>query len=256
MSEVSNEPVEVVLGQPEASPEHDVPAESSTEIEQQEEKPQVEKTFTQEQLNEIIQREKAKAEAKAARREARAYQETLQRLAPQQQANPQTGKPQAVHYGSTEDFVEALTDWKLAQRDQSARTQAAQSVQATAAQKATKLFQDAESLGGFDRDEFTELPISDAVRDAILDSDVGGKLIHHLGQNPQEAQRIANLPAARQAAEIGKLEMKLSTPVKTSKAPEPIKPIGGGKSPSYDIASASIDDHIAARKKAGSRWIR
>lgn len=35
------------------------------------------KTFTQEQLNEIIQKEKAKAEAKAERRALKAYRETL-----------------------------------------------------------------------------------------------------------------------------------------------------------------------------------
>ena len=81
------------------------------------------KTFTQEQLNEIIQKEKAKAEAKAERRALKAYRETLERFAPPQPVQQQSdGKPsRAAFNGDDEAYVEALTDWKISQRKSSTR---------------------------------------------------------------------------------------------------------------------------------------
>ena len=70
------------------------------------------KTFTQEQLNEIIQKEKAKAEAKAERRALKAYRETLERFAPQAPAPQQSdGKPsRAAFNGDDEAYIEAVAD--------------------------------------------------------------------------------------------------------------------------------------------------
>ena len=69
-------------------------------------------------------------------------------------------------------------------------------------------------------------------------SDAGAKMLHYLGKNLEEAQRIANLPPVHMAREMTKLEFKLSQkqtkPV--SNAPQPISPIsgatGGTKDPS------------------------
>ena len=76
----SNEPAT-----PAATPENvAAPApgtEAAPDVETQAEK----KSFTQEELNEIIQKEKAKAEAKAERRALKAYRETLEKFAPLQQ---------------------------------------------------------------------------------------------------------------------------------------------------------------------------
>lgn len=200
-----------------------------------------------------LTREKYEAKARADLLE----QMITQRPAPQQ-ANAQDGRPKKDAYASDEDFVEALTDWKLSQREQASRAQEAQRAQQSAAEKTRKIFSAAEELGNFDRDEFAEkVRVTDVMADAILDSDVGAKLLVHLNTNPDEAERIANLPPARQAAEIGKLEAKLSTVTpKVSKAPPPIDPIGGGKAAVVDLGSASMDEYIAMRKKQGARWAR
>lgn len=72
------------------------------------------------------------------------------------------------------------------------------------------------------------LIISPAMQDAIVESDIGPKIAYHLGNNPDIAKSILALSPTRQIAEIGKLEVKLTAkaPVTTSKAPEPIKPVG------------------------------
>lgn len=64
----------------------------------------------------------------------------------------------------------------------------------------------------------------------ITSSDVGPKMINHLGHDLDEAARIASLPPVQMARELTKLEVKLSKPQKTvTNAPEPIKHISGNK---------------------------
>jgi hypothetical protein len=118
--------------------------------------------------------------------------------------------------------------------------------------------QEAAKISGFDREAFDELPITDAMAYAILDSDVAAKITAHLTSNPDDAERISALSPARQAAEIGKLEARISSQtVKASNAPAPIKPIGNrGGSANSDLAKSSMEDYIAARAKQGARWAR
>ncbi len=170
-----------------------------------------------------------------------------QRQAPQK---AQDGRPQQAQFETAEDFVEALTDWKLAQREQVAKAQEAQKSQQTIAEKRDKIFTAAEEMGNFDREDFATVPITHPMAEAILDSDVGAKLVVHFNSHPEEAKRIADLPPARQAAEIGKLEVKLSTaPAPKSSAPKPITPLGNGQVTSKD-PSQMTDREFALWRQA------
>lgn len=64
---------------------------------------------------------------------------------------------------------------------------------------------------------------------AIMDSPVGPEIARYLGLNPTELQRINSLPPLRQAAEIGKIEYRLTEQPKPSPkkstAPPPINPV-------------------------------
>jgi hypothetical protein len=177
--------------------------------------------------------------------EAKAKADFLEEIIRQQQ-QPQTGrqqdgKPTKAKFANDEDFVEALTDWKLAQRDHQFRDQEAQRTQQTVAQKRDALLAAAEENDGFDRDEFArKVPVTEVMASAILDSDIGAKLVIHLNANPDEAKRIALLPPARQAAELGKLEAKLLTaPAPKSNAPKPISPVGNSPVSSKDPSQMS-----------------
>lgn len=102
---------------------------------------------------------------------------------------------------------------------------------------------DLRETGSEKYDDFEEIALSEnskvtpAMRDALLandDSDMRTEMAYHLGQNPKEVARIARLPFIRQMTEIGKLEQKLSSkpaPKRPSAAPAPIKPVGGGSTP-------------------------
>lgn len=94
------------------------------------------------------------------------------------------------------------------------------------------------------------LPITPSMADVIKDSDVGPDLAYHLGKNPREAARIAELPAHRQAAELGRLEARLSAPKPQPRTPPaPVQPVNGiAAGGSKDPGSMSMAEYAAWRK--------
>lgn len=71
---------------------------------------------------------------------------------------------------------------------------------------------------------------SQTMQDFLIGSDLGPQVQHALMKNYSELTRIQSLDPMMQAAELGKLEYKLSLPPakKLSEAPDPVEPLGGG----------------------------
>lgn len=237
-----------------ASPEADTQAADGSEQETA-----APKTFTQAELDEILQKRLAKAEAKAERRVLRAL-ESLKGQQPSEQPrqSPYDVRPTRVQGESDDAFVDRLTDWKLDQRDRASNQTKTQAEQKVLADKTEKMYAEAAKIPGFDRVDFDELPLTSTIAEALIDSTVSAKLMAHLSANPDECERIAALKPARQAAEIGKLEDKLASAPRTSKAPAPITPVGqrGSANSNGDPSKMSMDEYIAWRKKDGARWAR
>ena len=212
--------------------------ETATEADSQDKDTQAdEKKFTQSELDEIIKKRIAKASAIAERKAAKAYAEKLEQLAVKPQAQtheerPASDEPKLEDFEKVQDYVKAIAkwEWKNAQQEQSRQYEAqrVKQVQSEVQAKAQSVFELAEQDPEFDNEVFESLPVSDPMAYAIMDSDIAPKLMVYLQKNPDEVDRIAKLSPARQAAEIGKMEAKLSMPVKvkTSNAPAPIKPVG------------------------------
>lgn len=226
------------------------------------------KTFTQEELDKVVQKEKAKAE----RRANKAYQEKLEALSRESQSVKETpkatettkeGKPKLGDFENVEDYVEAVADWKLAQRESVGKQVKEQEVKQTQevarALKAQSIFAEAEKNPAFDRDEFDAMPVTSAMADAILDSDLSAKIVLHLAANPNDVERISKLSPARQAAEIGKIEVALveKKTVKVSSAPAPIRPVGNrGGEVSKNIENMTMAEFEEHERKRGARWVR
>lgn len=92
--------------------------------------------------------------------------------------------------------------------------------------------------------------ITQDMAEIIYDSPTGPELAYHLGKNPQEALRIAQMTPARQARELGLLEARLSAPKDPPKhPPRPVAPVGsqaaGGAS---DPSKMSMAEYVAARQ--------
>lgn len=85
------------------------------------------------------------------------------------------------------------------------------------------------------------------VRDA-LETEAPEKVLFHLGQNPDEALKIASLSPTKRAVALDRLAVQLSTekpkPSKpVSKVPAPIAPVGSGRSTKeIDISDPNISD--------------
>lgn len=226
-------------------------------------KPEVkERTFTQKELDEILQKRLAK-ESRKIERYSRAEAE-LRLLKEQMQPKQEPvsrGEPKLEQFGDYESYIEALTDFKVEQKLKGHQERTAQESQIRAQREVESKMADNISKAAAKYDDFEDvvtnpnLPITYAMRDTIGESELGGDIAYYLGSNVQEAAQIANLSTIAQVKAILALEAKLRTPKKlTTDAPEPIKPSGGNakvtKSPS-DMTDKEFDEwrkrHIKAR---------
>ena len=211
------------------------------------------KSFTQEELDAIV--------GKRLAREQRKWEREQAQLLAEQQARqkPVAPPPAPDDFENAQAYAEALAEQKaqqlLAQRE-AAKQQAA----------LLESYKDREEEARERYDDFEQvaynpnLPVTDYMAQAIQASDIGPEVIYHLGSNPKEAHRIANLPPILQAKEIGKIEAKLAAdpPTKrTSTAPAPLAPVTATRSssgPRYDttdprsLKSMSTSDWIEAER--------
>ena len=229
--------------QPEATQENVATGtEATAATETDETKP--EKTFSQAELNDIVEKRLAKerrrlqreASLEAENRALKAQVDGQQRPA-QQAEDPDKPKPE--QFKTYEEYLDKLSDWKLDQREKAAVAQreaeTAKSTQQTVQKRWTENSQKArEKHADFDHVIDQDLEISRPMLDAILDSEIGPEVAYFLGKNPAEAQRIAGLSPTAAAREIGKIEAKLAPAAEPEKKPEPSKapapatPVKGG----------------------------
>jgi len=145
----------------------------------------------------------------------------------------ETGKPVAANFTTYEEYVEALADWKLDQRDALKAQLAAQSERQTV----VKTQVEAARAAHPDYDEVVtdQVVISPAMAEVMTQRDFpGAEVAYILGSDPAEAKRIAALsPAqagaalARIAAGINPAEPPKPKAAPVSKAPPPPKTLAG-----------------------------
>ena len=245
--------------EPEAEETQSEPKEAEKEANQEGERkqnPKLEKRFS-----EITkQREEARKEAQS---ERQARLELEQRLvAMQQQQQPQQvvqydAEPQPSQFSDAFEYAKALAEYStekaLAERDRQVAQAREQEAQQKIIQSWAQKVQDAKAeLPDFDDlVASSDVVVNNAVRDAILESDVGPKILYHLAENNDLAKKIASLSPNAALREIGKLEARFeakpettqTTPVVRSKAPAPIQPIRGGQGKADVPISADGEFH-------------
>lgn len=239
---------------------------TTTEENSSEQQPE-QRTFTQAELDEKIQKRVAKEARKAESR----YQELQREIealktpkAAAQSASPE--KPlDRSDFTSYEDYVEAkalqkanaevrkeLEAFKNEAKREREETSRAKSQGEFKARVDTVIEAGRTAYPDFDAaiNEAVEdglIPVKGPLYEAIMDSEVGEKLAYHLAKNPAEAERIQKLSMLGQIRELGKLEDKLS-----AKKPqrESMEPIGGRTSTTSGLRDdASMSDWIKMRNK-------
>ncbi len=235
-TEVSNEVVSEDL-----KPELNTPEVTVTdEIVEKEQQEEPVKTFTQAEVDAMVQKRLLKEERKNTRR----LQE--QRDAEIQQSN--LVEPRRTSFDNDDEFVQAqiehLAEVKAAEKLE--QRQRATEI----AQRTESFFEKAEKVVDRYPDFQTvvsnpDLRINENMVEFIADSSLGAEVAYYLGKNPDKAAHIANLSPIKAARELTSIETELNAKPKPtpSKAPEPINPIGT-KGRATTSALPSDDDDI------------
>ena len=234
-----------------------------------------ERTFTQRELDEIVNKARAKESRRAERisyeRARREIAESeLQRLRQQPttradatQAPGNGEKPRPENFKDWDAYNEALVDWKYDQRARSA-FEATQRDHAGAKEaKFAEAVQAGMAKGAEEFDDFEDVisapgvAFTDAMVSALLKTNAPHKVAYNLASNPQETRRIASLDVADQVLEIKKFSDSLMKPPEPTKAPAPIRPgkAEGGVSVTTDNAS-NYKDWLKARNRELGRTAR
>lgn len=179
------------------------------------------------------------------------------------QAKPDLSKrPKTNDYASHDEYVEALTDWKLDQKLTAEKQRQAEDAIKNEAQ--SRIGKHSERVNVFKEahDDFEDvienvakIPISLTVQEAIIESDLGPELMYELAKDPKEFKRICEMKPIQAAKEIGKLESRLSKPAsetpekKTTKAPPPVTPV-------RSRGTAIVKDIYRAEEMTQAEWNR
>ena len=248
LAEVQEEPVAVEPTEPVAEEEQlsePIAEEEANEAEKPKDK--LEKRFSK------VTKRAQEAEARAEQLEAR-LREVEAKASPQtiaQTANV-NDKPQANQFNDAFEYAEALAEWSAekALRDRDVAEQ--QRKVEEERNKVYKSWTEKVDKAKKEMPDFNDVVstssvlISDAIKDAILESDVGPQIIYQLASDDEYAESITNMPATKALKEIYRLEAKFEAelleqpkkeakPVSQSKAPAPISPLKGGKSAGADV---------------------
>lgn len=157
-------------------------------------------------------------------------------------AKPTDAKPKAESFETHEEYVDALTDWKLEQKEKERAAKAEQAQIKNEREKQVQSFQSKVSEFQKSHDDFDEvvaevddIPLSMPLQEAIVSSDIGPQVMYELAKDRDELERINRLSPIAAAREIGKIEARLAkesssaketTEKKITKAPPPIAPVG------------------------------
>lgn len=212
---------------------------ASTETVENEEQTEQEKRFSQEELDRIISKRLAKEQRKWERE-----QTSKNERVPVESVD-------ASQYESTEEYAVALAEKLLEQRERQKQNTEVLETYIDREEEARAKYDDYQAVVYNDR-----LAISEAMAEAIRSADNGPDIAYHLGSNPKEAERIARLSPLLQAKEIGRIEAKLSNEPaatkQTTKAPEPISPVGSART---TPASYDTSDPRSVKTMTTSEWI-
>jgi len=232
-AEVDESPAEPVQEESQSEPEAKTEAEATEQPKKQ--NPKLEKRFSE--LSKA--RDAARQEAAKEREQREALETRLRALEQQQQPVVSTDEPQPSDYQDAFEYAKDLAKYEAKRMIQAEKQAEAQAKAQEAQQKVLSTWTERINEAKQELPDYDEMiassdvVIHDVIRDAILESDVGPRILYHLAENEDYAKKFAGMPLPQALKELGKLESKYtpseekSVAVKKSKAPPPINPIKG-----------------------------
>lgn len=180
-------------------------------------------------------------------------------------------RPKADDFKSHDEYVEALTDWKL--ESKLLAKEQKQKEDAVKSEVQTKISKHQERVTKFsddheDWDDVIEVvakqPLSITVQEAIINSELGPDLMYELAKDPKELKRICGLTPIQAAMALGKIEARLTksdSPKETkltTKAPAPVTPVrtrSGSATKSIHDENLTFREYENLRAKAKQRTL-
>jgi hypothetical protein len=206
------------------------------------------KTFTQAEVDAMVQKRLLKEERRVHRR-------VEQQLREQSEAKTREIAPQRDEFRDDDAYLQAQIEHlaekkaaeKLEQRRQATEAEERNESFISKAEKVAERYPDFQQVVGN-----PALRINDGMAEFVSDSEQGAELAYFLGKNPARAADIANLSPIKAARELTRIEGELAAKPKAtpSKAPEPISPVGvRGKASSSSLPSDEDDINTWMRKE-------
>lgn len=206
------------------------------------------------------QREEARRESEFWKQEALKGRTAPAAAATAEPAAEPDGKPKPEAFKTVGEYFEALADWKAESKlaEHNKKAEAARVKEQESKHQESWKTREAEARTRYeDYDETLadDIVISRPMHALILESDVGPDVAYFLGKNPDEAARIAALPAMAAAREIGKIEAKFAKEEgkpgarSISKTPPPITPVNKATKAEVDPEKMTVKEWTEWRNK-------
>lgn len=151
-------------------------------------------------------------------------------------------KPEAGNFDTYEEFTEKFANWLWDKREKAATAAVEQEHAKAAATKVLDKWTDRvdearEAHEDYDDVVQEDVPITQAMEQALLESEQGAEMAYYLGQNPDEAARISKLSPVQSIREMARIEATFddskteATPQRkpVTSAPAPVKTVSGGR---------------------------
>jgi chromosome segregation ATPase len=233
----------------------------ATGTEDKKQNPKLEKRFSE------LTKQRKEAEARAEEL-ARRVAELENQREPAKAEYQGNREPQPDDFKDAFDYAKELAKWSaeqaLAKREQEVKQKEVEAQRETVIKTwQQKLESTKAELPDYeDMVASSTVSVNDTVRDAIIESDVGPRILYELASDDDLAEKLTSMSTASALKMIGKLEAKFektAEPVKAEKktvaaksnAPEPIRPLrstGGVSDVALDSDNLSYQQWKAARK--------
>lgn len=197
--------------------------------------------------------------ADAAEAELRRYREQASKASEPEQHKKEApkadGRPKLEDFENLEDFTDAVTEWKLENREKAAKQRESELLREQTREARLKGFSeriqahlktDPNFFDKVDKNLVALRPLSELgpseprnqmnlAADYILDSEEPAKLFEYFTAHPEEVRRFLTLHPMQIGKEIGKIEGRLGAAItapvpepEVSKASPPARPVAGG----------------------------
>lgn len=189
------------------------------------------------------ERESAREEARRERELRESLEAQLKELQTKGQptAEPKVeSEPKPEQFTDMYEYQQALIDYRVDQRLMEEKQKEANARAEAERQKVINTWAKRVEAAKAEIPDFEDMvgsadvAVSNEVRDAIFESEVGPRVLYHLAENPDIAEKLNGMTVTAALRMIGKLEAQFETDKKTeelkpvatkSKAPAPINPL-------------------------------